>query len=361
MLVATKTGDRRATSWPLRAGLLIGSLLLGLTIAEIAVRMKGWSPPVEPTPIGEPIGYIKVKDDPALGFLNRPGVSKIAYRTRADAEPTLVTATVNDDLFRGKQLPRKKPDGCVRIACLGDSYTFGFGVGDDQTWPHRLAEELNRDLPQPRFETINAGVNNYDTRQEVALLHRRVLAFDPDVVLIAFFLNDAAIHSAGDGGFEFGKPPASYSFLKGNPAWQKLRAASRLADVLSDRLLRIQYLRFLGESRGRLYQADAPGWSICRQELLAARDLCRRRALKLSVILYPLLFRVGDRLATHDAYATVAAFLDQAEIPYLDLEPTFLSQDVDRLRVHPCDAHPNANAHGLAASAIRDYLTGKIL
>ena len=45
--------------------------------------------------------------------------------------------------------------------------------------------------PARRFETLNAGVQGYNTRDEVLYLEHHWIGFDPDLVLIVFYINDA--------------------------------------------------------------------------------------------------------------------------------------------------------------------------
>jgi lysophospholipase L1-like esterase len=70
-----------------------------------------------------------------------------------------------------------------RIACLGDSTTFGWGVTQEPAWPSILGDELG-------VEVLNAGVPGYSTHQGLATLDR-VLALNPDVVVLAYMIRDA--------------------------------------------------------------------------------------------------------------------------------------------------------------------------
>ncbi len=70
-----------------------------------------------------------------------------------------------------------------RIACLGDSTTFGWGVDQEQAWPAVLGQALE-------VEVLNAGVPGYSTHQGLAGLDR-VLALKPDVVILAYMIRDA--------------------------------------------------------------------------------------------------------------------------------------------------------------------------
>lgn len=59
--------------------------------------------------------------------------------------------------LRGKAELADAPEaGAMRIACIGDSVTFGWGVADEESWPARLAAELAG--RGRRVEVLNAGV-----------------------------------------------------------------------------------------------------------------------------------------------------------------------------------------------------------
>ncbi len=77
-----------------------------------------------------------------------------------------------------------------RIVCLGDSITRGYGVPASQAWPARLEAILSRNA-RPPWQVINAGVPGDTILQGLARLERDVSPHRPDVVFIAFGLNDA--------------------------------------------------------------------------------------------------------------------------------------------------------------------------
>lgn len=83
----------------------------------------------------------------------------------------------------------------VLIAALGDSVTQGVmehRMLDSERVYHRLLqEELEAFFPLTTFSTINAGVSGGSALQAVERLDRDVLRHDPDLVLVAFGLNDS--------------------------------------------------------------------------------------------------------------------------------------------------------------------------
>jgi lysophospholipase L1-like esterase len=97
---------------------------------------------------------------------------------------------INAHGFRGADWPEQKPAGTYRIACLGDSSTFGWSVGDDETYPAQLAALLNVSSAPRRVEVLNLGVTGYSSFQGRELMLRSVAAWKPDLVVFAFGPND---------------------------------------------------------------------------------------------------------------------------------------------------------------------------
>ncbi len=115
--------------------------------------------------------------------------------------------STNSHGMRGPETPLAKPPGVYRIAGLGDSQMFGWGVADEEVYLRRLEVLLNeraRAAGDPRrFETLNFAVPGYNAAMEVATFEHKALAFSPDLVVVHFVRNDLeAPH--------FAKPPRSY-------------------------------------------------------------------------------------------------------------------------------------------------------
>ncbi|MEW6202049.1 MAG: hypothetical protein AB1546_08740 [bacterium] len=100
------------------------------------------------------------------------------------------TAQINADGFRDRNYPRKKPPDTIRIIILGDSFTFGWGLKQDDNFDNRLESWLNQNSQGSHFEVINLslpGINHY-TEQKI--LKTVGIAYDPDVVMVSVTLDD---------------------------------------------------------------------------------------------------------------------------------------------------------------------------
>lgn len=87
--------------------------------------------------------------------------------------------------FRGTaEFPIPKPDATTRVLTLGDSFTFGEGVADAETWPAQLQSLL------PGIEVANLGAPAYAHDQMFFALRDQGLALQPDVVIVGFYLSD---------------------------------------------------------------------------------------------------------------------------------------------------------------------------
>src|SRR5579862_208564 len=128
------------------------------------------------------------------------------------ANPTWKIA-LNEEGFRSEPFG-PKPASTIRVACVGDSWTFGMNVNQDQTYPARLAAWLRTLDPGARFEVENFGVLGYSSFQGRRLLETRILAMNPDVVAIGFGMNDSEVAGYRDRDMVVASPPRWTTRLK---------------------------------------------------------------------------------------------------------------------------------------------------
>jgi lysophospholipase L1-like esterase len=74
---------------------------------------------------------------------------------------------------------------------LGDSVALGHGVADDETFAVLLEKRLeNSKSFSAHPEVINMSVSGFGTAEELILLENVALGYSPDVVILAYFVND---------------------------------------------------------------------------------------------------------------------------------------------------------------------------
>src|SRR5262245_20239427 len=128
------------------------TVALCLAAAEIALRSA-------------PYQEIDFDADPELYWKMVP--SQTGFMWMAGGTVRSPPARIDSLGLRGSEIAEKSA-GRTRILTLGDSYTFGSGVADDETFSAVLEKELGPE----RVEVVNAGVPGYGIFQFVELFRR---------------------------------------------------------------------------------------------------------------------------------------------------------------------------------------------
>jgi hypothetical protein len=311
-------GGRRA-----EIALLCASLLLTLAALEGAVRFLGLAEP-------RPTGYAPVNNK--LGV--RPKNSR-GYRDRERAIP--------------------KPAGAHRVLSIGDSFAWGFGVEFEDAYPQRLERSLTR-RHRETWEVVNLAMPGMNTVQERAQLLSEGFAYQPDVVLLGYVLNDSEDEQAAE---------ARRVLDWAQPRQRALAVWDRLA------LLRIVRNRLFATAENRrriagyqsMYRDDASGWRAGRKALQEMGAACRERGVPLVVAIFPLFGNPLDESYPFRAvHAEIARAAAAAGAQVVDLFPAYEGLRWDVLVVNgAADEHPNEIAHRIAADHLLRALDGAIL
>jgi lysophospholipase L1-like esterase len=118
--------------------------------------------------------------DPDLGWVNKPGV-----KTRVVAARFAYNVEINSKGMRDREHEYEPENGVFRIALLGDSLAWGWGVENGECFADLLEERLS-----PGVEVINLAVPGYGTDQELWMLNREGWKYHPDLVVLCMILND---------------------------------------------------------------------------------------------------------------------------------------------------------------------------
>ena len=127
-----------------------------------------------------------------------------------------VPVRLNSCGLRGVDRAIEKPDNVIRIAFLGDSFTFGWGVEEEHSFVEVTGEILNRylDGQDTSVEMLNLGIPGYSTFQEVELFLKERKEFQPDIVVVFFIQNDFGVPFFIGGIGDDGKMVRSTAFAK---------------------------------------------------------------------------------------------------------------------------------------------------
>ncbi len=129
-----------------------------------------------------------------LGDMVMPSPDEqIIYELKPGLDLKFMRAQVRTNSFgmRGPEIEIEKPENTFRIALLGDSFAFGWGVEEEQSFGRVLERNLNTLFGGGvHFQVLNFGVPGYSTFQEVQAFIQKGSCFNPDAVLVYFVQND---------------------------------------------------------------------------------------------------------------------------------------------------------------------------
>lgn len=154
--------------------LIIFGLLIGAIIAEIGLRVGGYSYP----------GFYMPDEIRGHSLIpNREGW----YRKEGEA-----FVRINSDGLRDREHTKSKPAGTIRIAVLGDSHAEALQVLIEQTFWAVMEQKLRscERFAGKQIEVINFGVSGYGAAQELLTLREKVWDYSPDIVLLAVTTNN---------------------------------------------------------------------------------------------------------------------------------------------------------------------------
>jgi lysophospholipase L1-like esterase len=156
--------------------LALGLLATAVVIAgaEGLTRLLYWAPPA-PYPVCAmpPQGEELYVYDADLFWRPRPhaNAGRGYYRTNA--------LGLRDDEF-----PKRSEQERFSVLILGDSPTWGFGVLQEEAYPHVLERLLQEARPGVPIEVLNGGVCAFSTQQSLILERRLFAEFPFDLVVI---------------------------------------------------------------------------------------------------------------------------------------------------------------------------------
>jgi lysophospholipase L1-like esterase len=340
-----KAARRRAAT----AAVSLASILLTLGALEVGARFfsdpSGGNAALVAQGAEARAKSVHVKsDDPELIYVNRPSYARDG-----------VQFTEAHGIVRGRDVSEAK-GGAYRIAVLGDSIAAAHPIraGGGRSFSEQLEDHLNAThyAGAAPVEVLNFGTDGYGTAQEARLLETRVARFAPDVVVVAYCLNDPSNSYTPTVWFIDHPEPRSY-----------------LLDLVRRRLgatpseLSPAHPRYTHGTIewDRLYRPDGPPWRGVEQALARISRYGVEHHVPTLLVLFPLLLTghepADEQELAQQLYEQVNEAATQHGLTFVDLRAVYRPYTAAQLRLLPEDPiHPNALGHELAAKAIADAL-----
>ena len=104
-------------------------------------------------------------------------------------------STNSKGLREKKDIPYKKEKDEYRILVLGDSWTFGLNVKDNQAFPYIMGQKFSALYPGKKITVINGGCPGYCIAQGYFYLIYRGIKYKPDMVIVKSFLNESILEA----------------------------------------------------------------------------------------------------------------------------------------------------------------------
>ncbi|MGD8330540.1 MAG: SGNH/GDSL hydrolase family protein [Acidobacteriota bacterium] len=255
-----------------------------------------------------------------------------------------------------------KPLGVVRIAFVGDSYTFGSGVAEEDRFSNIVVRRLDEAWSQVHVEGLNFGDGGADVTTAARRLRARVPSFEPDAIVYGFVLND------------FASPETLYAYYDRHAAlgrrydreWWWLAGAARYSQVadLANTLLKFKYSGQRENQLEYLASLYQPGELLGRgldslRKVMAAMEKAQRGI----VVFFPYLLEDEADLGFYtQARYLVSQAAQRHGITFIEVLPHLADHPYYDWWVSQEDHHPNAAAHRITASLIAEaFLAGEPL
>lgn len=239
-----------------------------------------------------------------------------------------------------------------RVACVGDSFTFGYGVPNlDDCWPQRLGTIL-REESGPRatvaYDVRNYGLIGFDTAQEIEVARHALRDGGADRIILGYCLND--IDDLAPPGRRFKREEApAVPFI--SPTF------SFVADFLWFRRL------LSGDSRIHGYYewlsdhySDRAMMAQQTERFRRMKSVVAESGKRLDVVVFPLFGTWGPGYEFDACHEQVAAAWKSVGVDVIDLREAYRGIPGAELVASRFDSHPGTRAHGIAARVVADRL-----
>lgn len=286
--------------------------------------------------------------NPTRGWALKPGIKEM---------PVFDGKILNSNSkgLRGKtEYEYRREAGKRRILVLGDSFTFGDEVSDDETYPHYLESLL------PDTEVLNFGVSGYGHDQMLLYLKDEGVKYKPDLVLLGFVYLDISRNIFKFFGYSKPKFESDGHQLHLTNVPVPPPEAILKQELYRSKVLDIGIILF-EKIRWRLGLADERMRELT-EDILDEIVATTRQTSAIPVFIY---LPVGDEISNPQGAMTLGeaylfGYCQERGIACLSLRRRF-QEEIRHGAKFKTRGHWDANEHLTAAQGIRDYLLEKRL
>jgi lysophospholipase L1-like esterase len=260
--------------------------------------------------------------------------------------------------FREREFDIPKPDGVYRVMVLGDSFTWGVGLAEEERYTAIAQSLLEGAFPGRKFEILNFGSPGLSTVDEKDRLNKYIDQVDPDLIVVGFTLNDTQPKSQ-DYSIEREELDQRGGDLLRKFTYQLYRFGLRFVAEIARKAF---YTPF--EMRGviptwevaldRTYAENSDEWKAFEQALYAIKSTSEKRGLPGPVFLVLNQGTSTSQLTDYGNpneelklylrwYRQAEQAAEQLGYVVFDQEAEIAERLTDEpLSVNPLDAHPSA-------------------
>ena len=300
--------------------------------------------------------------DSELLFKMRPHVDFIAnhpdYHVRVKTNLNLPEIG-----FRGGSL-----GGNAWAAAVGDSFTFGVGVDQEDTWVYRLAKALGREI-------VNLGIPAQGPPQYTRVLKHYALPLHPRVIFYCFYFNDL---DSANRFYRMKRTLVPVSrYLRQYSVLYNLIRNSRTSAVEEPATLRggdveleisAEALQRTLERQNRSFE---PHWKLTVKELDEAIRASKETNVDLVMLYLPSRWEayweliksqdhLPEALDIDKLRRTVVEYCGARKIPCFDLTPALKREAEQGKQLYfRSDGHWNKEGNRIVAEAVHKFLIAK--
>lgn len=251
---------------------------------------------------------------------------------------------LNSLACRDDEWSMEKPPGVRRIAFVGDSFTYGWGIERvEDRFPDRIQARFDETEPGS-VQVMNVAKAGWGTGGQIQPIRDMIDLYGVDEVVLCYVLNDIERLVPRTGDFDPLRPPEPRWF---NPD------VSCLLDYLHRRIAVPRASTVAGYFDWLAAGFAEPAiWRAHQEQLHEIIRQCRERDVVLRVALLPYVRTRGHRFQPRRLHAMLRDFFEVNSVEVVDLLSVTEGLDPADLVVSKLDPHPNEHANELFANEI---------